>query len=49
MQKTQLMTLEAGERVQAFLQANAETIGKAVTPTQRAQLDAALTSPFARA
>jgi hypothetical protein len=42
MQKTQLKTLEAGRRVQALLNSHQDSIGKAVTPTQRAQLDTAV-------
>src|SRR4051812_31856504 len=42
MQGTQFMTLDAGIRVQGILDANPDTIGKAVQPTHRAELDAAV-------
>jgi hypothetical protein len=42
MQKTQIKTLEAGRRVQAMLNSHPDSIGKAVTPKQRAELDTAV-------
>ena len=43
MQSTQVRTLDAGRRVEVFLDTQAAALGKAVSPTLRAKLDDAVT------